>query len=247
MNRDDQEDRGSTRLCTFPDVNSPEINTGPAVQDSSTSDSGLSKLEGIRDSELATQEALARLDLSRAEGQGMSPSPSPSYDHGKGSGATPSVTSLSDGEEEQSAVLRDGHSSKGKAAMTVDRSNHPSHRRLTRDTSTDSAFEEEEEETPIPSPDPEDTLRPSSTFSSGMIDPEPDMGGVSKTVLEKAWGPAPVKRRTTSWLGPSPVATAAGGETPGDEGVGKVGSVDGAMESVEVDEVEVEQVEEEEE
>jgi hypothetical protein len=199
-------------------------------------------------SAFATQEALVRSDLSRTEGQGISPSPSPSYDRGKGSGANPSVTSLSDGEEDQPTNSQD-QTSKRKTSMIVAQSTHPSHRHLARETSTDSAFEEEdqEEETPIPSPDPEDTLHPSSTFSSGMIDPEPPMVGVSKTVLEKAWGPAPVKRRTTSWLGPSAVAGVEGEKTTGDEGIEKLSVVGGEMGSVGVNEVEVEQVEEEEE
>ena len=245
--RDDQEGRDSNRLCTFPDGLPSHPSLGVAALGSSTANPGSSRVAELPESALATQEALARLDLTRTEAQGMSPSPSPSYDREKGSGANPSVTSLSEGEDEQ-AIYSQDQASKRKAPMTVTQSTQSTHRHLVRETSTDSALEEEEEEeTPIPSPDPEDTLRPSSTFSSGMIDPDPAMGGVSKTVLEKAWGPAPVKRRTTSWLGSSGVAGLEGEMTPGDERVDRLGMGGGGLGSVGVNEVQVEQMEEAEE
>lgn len=132
------------------------------------------ELPGLPDGSRMTiaAEQMARLDISRHE---ATPSPSPSYTRRAGSRETPSVTSQSEGEEDEAGETSgfgSGLIRKKTASTSVLKAQH----------------------------------HPGRESSIDTLEDETD-GTVSQTVLEKAWGPAPTKRRTRSWLSLDPDRT----------------------------------------
>lgn len=135
------------------------------------------ELPGLPDGSTMTiaAEQMARLDISRHE---ATPSPSPSYTRRAGSRETPSVTSQSEGEEDEAGETSgfgSGLIRKKTASTSVLKAQHHVH-------------------------------HPGRESSIDTLEDETD-GTVSQTVLEKAWGPAPTKRRTRSWLSLDPDRT----------------------------------------
>ena len=105
------------------------------------------------------------------------PSPSPSYTHRGDSQETPSVTSQSEGEEDGPNEMSGTGSALG----------------LVRKRVVSSSLLKGQHH----------LARESSTDT---LEGESD-AAISKTVVEKAWGPAPIKRRTKSWLSTDPDKT----------------------------------------
>lgn len=129
--------------------------------------------EGLSRAEGSTvpNDQLARLDISRNE---TTPSPSPSYTHRADSQETPSVTSQSEGEEDE-----DGPSETSGFGSALIRK---------RQISSSLLRTQHHHQYHLGRESSTDTLE------------DDHEAGISKTVLEKAWGPAPTKRRTKSWL-----------------------------------------------